>query len=253
MVTVYFIGAGPGDPELLTLKGRDVLMEADVVIYAGSLINPRILNLAKKDALLYDSSGMSLEEIMEIIVRAVREGKTVARLHSGDPSLYSAIGEQVRALAELGIDYRVIPGVSSFQAAAATLGLELTVPEVAQTVILTRISGRTKVPEKERLRKLAKHKASMCIFLSAHKIQEVVEELVEGYGRNAPAVVVYRASWEDERVIRGSLAEIAEKAGEMRTALILVGGFLEPQAEKSKLYDSEFEHGCRRKKSRRKK
>lgn len=246
---VYFIGAGPGDAGLITLKGKAVLEEADVIIYAGSLINPEILEHAKKNALLYDSSGMTLEEIVEVMVNAAREGKTVARLHSGDPSLYSAIGEQIRVLAEKGIEYKVIPGVSSFQAAAASLGLEYTVPEVVQTVILTRISGRTKVPEKERLRELARHRASMCIFLSANKMQEVVEELLESYGARAPAVVIYRASWEDERVIRGCLADIAGKARDVkRTALILVGDFLKPWKARSKLYDPGFEHGYRREK-----
>jgi len=246
---VYFIGAGPGDAGLLTVKGKAVLEEADIIIYAGSLINPEILKYAKKEALLYDSSGMAPKEILGIMVNAAREGKTVARIHSGDPSLYGAIGEQIRALTEKGIGYRVIPGISSFQAAAATLGLEYTVPEVVQTVILTRISGRTKVPEKERLRELARHRASMCIFLSAHKMREVVEELMESYGAGAPAAVIYRASWEDERVIRGCLAEIAEKARDVKkTALILVGDFLKPGKAKSKLYDSEFAHGYRRKK-----
>ena len=246
---VYFIGAGPGDVELLTVKGKAVLEEADIIIYAGSLINPEILRHGKKEALFYDSSGMTLEEILEVMVNAAREGKTVVRLHSGDPSLYGAIGEQIRAIAEKGIEYRVIPGISSFQAAAATLGLEYTVPEEVQTVILTRISGRTKVPEKERLRELAKHRASMCIFLSAHKMQEVVEELLESYGAGAPAAVIYRASWEDEKVIRGSLAKIAEKARDVKkTALILVGDFLKPRKAESKLYDSGFEHGYRGKK-----
>lgn len=246
---VYFIGAGPGDAGLLTVKGKAVLEEADVIIYAGSLINPEILRHAKKGALLYDSSGMTLEEILGVMVNAVREGKIVARLHSGDPSLYGAIGEQIRLLAEKGIKYEVIPGISSFQAAAAALGLEYTVPEVVQTVILTRISGRTRVPEKERLRELARHRASMCIFLSAHKMQEVVEELMESYGAGAPAAVIYRASWEDEKVVRGRLAEIAEKAGDVKkTALILVGDFLKPRKAESKLYDPKFEHGYRRKK-----
>jgi precorrin-4/cobalt-precorrin-4 C11-methyltransferase len=247
-MTVYFIGAGPGDADLLTVKGKALIEEADVIVYAGSLINPEILKYAKKEALLYDSSGMTLEEITRVMVEAAKQGRTVVRLHSGDPSLYSALGEQVRALAGEGIECRVVPGISSFQAAAASLGLEYTVPGVVQTVILTRISGRTGVPMKESLRELAKHKASMCIFLSAHRIKKVVEELLESYSPSTPAAVIYRASWKDERVIRGSLAEIADKAKDVkRTALILVGDFLEPPEARSRLYDADFEHGYRRK------
>lgn len=245
---VYFVGAGPGDADLLTLKGKALIEEADVIVYAGSLVNPEVLRYAKKEAVLYDSSGMTLEEITRVMVKAVKQGKTVVRLQSGDPGLYSALGEQVRALNKEGVEGVVVPGVSSFQAAAASLGVEYTVPGVVQTLILTRMGGRTRVPGKESLRELARHRASMGIFLSAHRIKEVVGELLESYPPSTPAAVVYKASWRDERVIRGSLGEIAEKAGDVgRTALILVGDFLEPPEARSRLYDASFEHGYRRK------
>lgn len=246
-MTVYLVGAGPGDPELLTIKAKNLLRRADVVVYPGSLINPTLLQYVKRDAVLHDSFGKSLEEIVEIIVKASEEGKTVVRLHSGDPSIYGALGEHIRALEERGINYEVVPGVSSFQAAAASLGVEYTVPEVVQTVILTRISGRTKVPEKESLRRLAKARASMCIFLSAHRLEDVVQELLHGYPPDTPVAVVYRASWQDERIIRGSLSEIPLKAKDVRrTALILVGDFLAPPTTRSKLYHPGFTKRLRR-------
>lgn len=245
-MTVYFVGAGPGDPGLLTLRARALLEGADVVVYPGSLINPEILRHVKKDAVLYDSFGMSLEEIVGILAEASRQGKKVVRLHSGDPSIYGALGEHIRALEREGVGFEVVPGVSSFQAAAAALKVEYTVPEVVQTVILTRISGRTKVPEKEKLRRLARARASMCIFLSAHRLGEVVEELLQSYPPETPAAMVYKASWKDERVIRSSLGEIAAKAGDVtRTALILVGEFLNPQETRSRLYYQGFGRGGR--------
>ncbi|WP_457555436.1 precorrin-4 C(11)-methyltransferase [Candidatus Pyrohabitans sp.] len=247
---VYFVGSGPGDPELLTLRAKRLLESADVVVYAGSLTNPAILEFAK-GAELYDSSGMTLEEIVEIMERAVRQGRRVVRLHSGDPSIYGAAGEQIQELKKRGIECELVPGVSSFLAAAARLGVEYTVPGVSQTVILTRIAGRTPVPEKERLEELAKHRASMVIFLSASHIEEVVKQLLRSYPPATPAAVVYRASWEDEMVIRSCLGEIAplvERAGIRRSALILVGDFLEKQGERSRLYNKEFTHGFRRRK-----
>ena len=246
-MTVYLVGAGPGDPGLLTLKAKALLQRAEVVVYPGSLINPEILGHVNKEAALYNSYGMALEEIVNILVEASKAGKTVVRLHSGDPSIYGAIGEHIRALEREGVDYEVVPGISSFQAAAASLGVEYTVPEVVQTVILTRISGRTKVPEKERLRKLARARASMCIFLSAHKLEEVVDELLASYPPETPAAVVYRVSWKDERIIRASLSEIAAKAGDVkRTALILVGDFLRPHGTRSRLYYPGFSKGLGR-------
>ncbi len=244
---VYFIGAGPGDIDLITVKGKKILEKVDVVIYAGSLINTEILNGCKKSSKLFDSAGMTLEEIMDIIIKACENNKTVARLHSGDPSLYGAIAEQIKILEKRNIEYKVIPGVSSFQAAAASLGIEYTVPEVVQSVILTRITGRTKVPEKEKLEDLAKHKASMCIFLSVHKLKDVVNQLLSSYGPDSPVVIIYKASWDDEMVIRGTLSNIVDKSKDIKkTALILVGDFLISSNTESKLYNSEFEHGYRK-------
>ncbi len=240
-MTVYFVGAGPGDPGLLTLRARDLLRKADVVVYPGSLINPEVLQYVRKGADTYDSFGMALEEIVKILVEASRAGKTVVRLHSGDPSIYGAIGEHIRAMEKEGVEYEVVPGISSFQAAAARLGVEYTIPEVVQTVILTRISGRTKVPEKERLRRLARARASMCIFLSAHKIGEVVEELLTSYPPDTPVAVVYKASWRDEKIIKARLSDIAAKARDVKkTALILVGDFLSPPGTRSRLYYPGF-------------
>lgn len=246
---VYFIGAGPGDPELITVKGARLLAEADVVIYAGSLVNPAVLRYAAETAERYDSAGLTLEEIMGVMERSVRAGKTVARLHSGDPSLYGAIGEQMDRLAERGIPYEVVPGVSSCLAAAATLGREFTVPGGTQTLILTRIAGRTPVPPAERLGLLAAHRASMAVFLSVHLIEEVASELAEGYPPLTPVAVVEKASWPTERVVLGTVADIAAKvkeAGIERTALVLVGDFLAAAGARSGLYDPGFSHGWRR-------
>ena len=251
---VYFIGAGPGDPELLTFKGKRIIEQADVIIYADSLIDPRVCSLARSDAEIYKSASLSLEEITGIILSAVKEGKLVARLQSGDPTIYGAIGEQMAALKEHGIDYQVIPGVSSLFAAAASLKAELTVPDVSQTVIITRVEGRTPVPEGESLRSLAAHQATLAIFLSAGMIERVVQELLEGgYPSETPVAVVYRASWEDETVIRAALKDIGGELrgrGIKRQALILVGGVLglEGKGCRSRLYDKGFSHGYRKEK-----
>ena len=230
---VYFIGAGPGDPELLTLKAKKIIERADVIIYADSLVDPRICSFAKKDAEIRGSSDLSLEEIVGIMEKAAREGKIVARLQSGDPFIYGALWEQMKALEERGIDYEIIPGVSSLSAACATLKVELTVPGVSQTVILTRKGGRTPVPEREDLKSLAAHRASMAVFLSVSRLEEIAGELVAGgYPPETPAAVVYRASWEDEKVILGTLEDIAPKVKELgirRQALILVGEALSPR------------------------
>ncbi|GAW91525.1 precorrin-4 C(11)-methyltransferase [Calderihabitans maritimus] len=246
---VYFIGAGPGDPELLTIKGKRILEQAQVVIYAGSLVNKALLQYASPEAEVYNSAGMHLDEMVEVMVRAVRDGKMVARLHTGDPSLYGAIQEQMAALEEHNIPYEVVPGVSSFLAAAASLRLEFTQPGGTQTVIISRLSGRTPVPEKERLGDLARHKASLCLFLSVHKIEEVVSQLREGYPADTPVAVVYKASWPEEVVIRGTLetiAELVKEKGIERTALVIVGECLAPKGERSRLYDPAFSHGYRR-------
>ncbi len=248
---VYFIGAGPGDPELLTLKGEKILNVADLVIYAGSLVNEDILRFCKQDAVIHNSASLNLKQIIELMVKYVNEGKIVARVHTGDPSLYGAIFEQMQELDKYDVEYEVIPGVSSAFAGAALLKKEFTVPEVSQTVIFTRFSGRTPVPEKERLSELSRHRASMVIFLSVTMIDDVVSALLQGYDKDTPVAVVYRASWSDEWVIKGTLTDISEKVKETgikKQALIYVGDFLDPKNfNYSKLYDADFEHGFRTK------
>lgn len=207
---VYFIGAGAGDPELITIKGKKAVEDSQIIIYAGSLVNPEILEY-NPEADIHNSASLSLEEVISIIKKAAAENKNVARIHTGDPSIYGAIKEQIDLLEKNNIDYQIIPGVSSFLAAAAALSAELTLPEVSQTVILSRQAGRTPVPEKEKLSRLAEHQASMAVFLSVQMIEEVVAELLEGYTHDTPAAVVAKASWPDESIIRGTLADIAYK------------------------------------------
>lgn len=248
---VFFVGAGPGDPELLTLKGKAIIKKADILIYAGSLVNPQVLNFKKKGAASYNSASMNLKEIVALIAREVKKGKTVARIHSGDPAIYGAIQEQISLLEKKNISYEVIPGVSSVFAAAAALKKELTLPERSQTVILTRISGRTKVPSRESIDKLAQAQATMAIFLSVAHIEKVMEQLRTGYSPDTPVAVIYKASWPDEKVVRGTLKTIAgkvHKAGIKRQALILVGSALGNTGDKhrSKLYQEGFAHGYRK-------
>jgi precorrin-4/cobalt-precorrin-4 C11-methyltransferase len=243
------MGAGPGDPELITLKAVRALRRADVVIYAGSLVNRDILEYAPEDAEVHNSAHMDLEEITDIMVEACSAGKTVARVHTGDPSIYGAIKEQIRVLEKNSIPYTIIPGVSSVFAAAATLNTELTLPEVSQTVIITRPAGRTPVPPGEDLEELAVHGSTMCIFLGVHMIGDVAEKLMTHYPPDTPVAVVKRASWPDEEVVRGTLSDIAERvraAGISKTAMIIVGRVLEPGDFKaSKLYDAGFSHEYR--------
>lgn len=252
---VYFIGAGPGAPDLLTLRGKRIIERADVIIYADSLIDPKICSFARKEAEIHKSASLTLDEITGLILNAVKEGKMVARLQSGDPSIYGAIQEQMAGLDKVGIEYEIVPGVSSVCAAAASLKAELTVPGISQTIIITRMKGRTAVPEKESLSKLAAHEATLAIFLSVSLVEKVVEELVNGgYANETPVAVVYRATWDDETVIRCTLENVAEKVralGIKRQALILVGSVLNPVEKKhhrSKLYDKPFGHGYRQKK-----
>lgn len=248
---VYFIGAGPGDPELCTVKAQKILQQADVVIYAGSLVNRELLKYCKPDCEIIDSKSMHLDEIIEQMVNAVAQNKLVVRLHTGDPSLYGAIFEQFSELDKHNIGYEVIPGVTSAFAAAAALKREFTVPDISQTVVFTRFSGRTKVPEKENLINIAKLKASLAIFLSVSYISEIVDALLTSYSITTPCAVVYKASWEDEKIIKGTLENIAhlvKQSGIQKTALILVGDFLAPKSiVYSKLYEKDFEHEFRKK------
>ncbi len=250
---VSFVGAGPGDPKLLTLEAERLLRNCRCCVYAGSLVSPAVIDLLPEDAERHDSARLSLEGIMAIYLDAHRRGMDVVRLHSGDPAIYGAIREQMKALDRRGIEYEVVPGVSSFQAAAAALRSELTAPEVAQTIILTRISGRTPVPEEQELDHLAKTRATLCIFLSVHKIQEIARSLSKHYGRQCPAAVVYHASWPDQVTIKGTLSDIAEKtesASIGRGAMILVGWALSDDAPPSRLYDPGFSHGYRKAKEK---
>lgn len=241
---VYFIGAGPGDVDLITVKGRNILETADVVIYAGSLVSPKHLKFCKDGCKFYNSASMTLDEVINV----VKESKDllVVRLHTGDPSIYGAIKEQMDELEKFNIAYTVVPGVSSFTAAASVIKKEFTLPSVSQTVILTRVEGRTPVPEKEDLEKLASIGASMALFLSVSMIDKVVEKLKRGYKRDdVPVAVVFRATWDDESYIIGTLNDIAQKvknAGITKCAQILVGDFIDCDYEKSLLYDKSFSH-----------
>jgi precorrin-4/cobalt-precorrin-4 C11-methyltransferase len=246
---VYFVGAGPGDPELLTLRAARLLSCCRICIYAGSLVSPAVMELVNRNAMLYDSAGMNLDEIIAVCLKAREDRTDVVRLHSGDPSIYGAIREQMSALDKAGISYEVVPGVSAFQAAAAALNVELTAPEVAQTVILTRTSGRTPLPKEQELTRLAATQATLCIFLSGHKIAEVARILEDPYGGDCPAAVVYHASWPDQKIVTGTLTDIAgraEAAGIGQTSLILVGRALGRDIAPSKLYDKAFTHGFRK-------
>lgn len=240
---VYIVGAGSGDVELITVKGLKRVKEADIIIYAGSLVNPEILKEAKENCQIYNSAYMNLEEVIDVIKKGHSEGKNIVRLHTGDPSIYGAIREQMDILRENNIPFENIPGVSSFCGAAAALQAEYTLPAVSQTVILTRMEGRTAVPEKESIESLSKHNATMIIFLSVGMIDELVKRLMEGYSENTPAAVVYKATWKDEKIVRGILSDIALKtkeAGINKTALVIVGNCLGDDYELSKLYDKNF-------------
>lgn len=246
---VYFVGAGAGDPELLTVKGKRLIDNADTIIYAGSLVNPAVLADRRPDCQVYDSAGMTLEEVLVVMQETEAQGKTTVRVHTGDASIYGAIREQLDALDKLGIPHTVVPGVSSFLAAAAAMQKEYTLPDVTQTVILTRMEGRTPVPERERLEELAKHRATMIIFLSVGRIAELAERLRTAYPAATPVAVVYKASWPEEKIVTGTLLDIAEKvqaAGITKTALVTVGEFLGDTYALSKLYDKTFTHEFRK-------
>ena len=241
---VHFVGAGSGAVDLITVRGAKLLSEADVVIYAGSLVNPEHLNRCKADCEIHDSAKLTLEEVIEIIKNADAQGKTTVRLHTGDSSIYGAVREQFDELDALGIAYDVCPGVSAFCGAAAALKAEYTLPDVSQTVIITRMEGRTPVPEKEKIRSLAAHQSTMVLFLSTGLLEGLQAELMAGgYAPETPAAIVYKATWPDEKQFRFRLCDLARTAKEnniTKTALIVVGGFLGEQYERSKLYDPSF-------------
>lgn len=248
---VFFVGAGPGDPELMTLKGLSLLKQADVIVYTGSLINPSILSSAKPSARKYDSAIMHLDEIVELIAKSVKQGERVVRLCAGDPSIYGATQEQIDILKAQGIECEVVPGVSSFLAAAASIKKELTLPGVSQTVIITRPGGRTPALRSESLKRLAQHGATMVIFLGVQQIRKLCKELTEGgYPGSTPVVVLYKVSWPEETIIRGTIDNIAGKVERSRIskmAIVIVGRILsEGGFSRSKLYDPLFTHAHRK-------
>ena len=247
---VYFVGAGCGAPDLITLRGAKLLGQADAVIYAGSLVNPELLELTKADCQIYNSAHMTLEEITAVMLEMESMGKMTVRLHTGDPCLYGAIREQMDCLDHKGISYEYVPGVSSFCGAAAALQAEYTLPEVSQSVVITRMAGRTPVPERESIASFAVHGATMVIFLSTGMLPALREELIKGgYSPKTPAAIVYKASWPEEKTVRGTVDKLPEMAAEngiQKTALILVGDFLKGCKERSKLYDPSFTHEFRK-------
>lgn len=241
---VHFVGAGPGAPDLITLRGAKLLKEADVVIYAGSLVNPVLLGLCREDCKIYNSAQLTLEQVIAICQETEQAGKTTVRLHTGDPSIYGAIREQMDYLRDSGIPFDVTPGVSSFCGAAAAIPAEYTLPGISQTVILTRMAGRTPVPQGERIEDLAQHGAAMVIFLSAGMLPKLQEALLKGaYTPETPAALVYKATWPEEKVVHtplGMLAKAGADHGISKTALVLVGDFLGGSYDRSKLYDPGF-------------
>jgi len=250
--TVYFVGSGPGDPELITLKAKKLVELADVIIYSGSLFNPKNLEYARKDAKLYDAAIIDREKIYQILRNSANEGHLAIRFHDGDPALFSTIREQIDKLEGDGIRCKVVPGVTAILGAAADLNLELTLPGITQTLIVTRAELRTPVPERESIAELAKHGATMAFYLSVHLIGDIVKELLKGgvYTEKTPAAVVYKATWDDEKIIKGTLENIAKKTRDARiikTALIIVGDVISPaKYEYSKVYDAGFTHGYRK-------
>ena len=250
MSEVFFVGCGPGDPELITVKAKKLIQKADVVVYSGSLIPDPILKLCKKGK-LYDAAKLVREEIFDLLYKNAKKDKLVVRLHDGDPSIYGAIKEQIDNLGKKGIKSTVIPGVTAFLASAAALGMQLTLPGVTQTIIVTRGESRTKVPKREKISELAKHKATLIFYLSIQLISKLVTEAIEGgYKKSTPVAVVYRASWPDQKIIKGTLEDIAKKIKEekiTRTAIVIISDVIDPKTyEYSKLYDKKFSHGYRK-------
>lgn len=247
---LYFVGAGPGAVDLITMRGYKLLTEADVVIYAGSLVNPELLNFTKKVCKIHNSAHMTLEEVIEVVKKAESENKMTVRLHTGDSSIYGAVREQMDILEKLGIKYDVVPGVSSFCGAAAAINAEYTLPDVSQTVIITRMEGRTPVPERESIRSLAAHKSTMVLFLSSGLTEKLSKELIAGgYEPETPVAVVYKATWPDEKIFRCTVETLHQTMKENNienTALILVGNFLGKDYSRSRLYDPDFTHRFRK-------
>ena len=252
---IYIVGAGPGDPELITVKGLNILQSADVILYTDSLVNEELIAKAKPEAEVLKTAGMHLEEIVDVMVARVKSGKMVARIHTGDPSMYGAIMEQIALLKKEDIGYEVIPGVSSVFASAAAIGAELTIPDLTQTLILTRAEGRTPVPEFEKLRDLASHHCTIALFLSATLTKKIVKELqAAGWKDETPVAVIQRASWPDQKIVRTTLVNLDEdmrKNGIRKHAMILAGWALDPTIHdkdeyRSKLYDASFTHGFRK-------
>ena len=246
---VNFVGAGPGAADLITVRGKELLENADIIIYAGSLVNPVLLDYARESCEIYNSATMTLEEVTDVMIKGEREGKAVVRLHTGDPAIYGAIREQMDILDTENIEYEVCPGVSSLFGTAAALKAEYTLPEVSQSVIVTRMAGRTPVPDRESIASFAAHHATMVIFLSTGMLEKLSEELIKGgYEPDTPAAIVYKATWDDEKVVRTTVKDLAESAAKnniTKTALITVGGFLSSAYERSKLYDPTFTHEFR--------
>jgi len=249
---VFFVGCGPGDPELITVKAKKLIQKADIVVYSGSLIPPAILKLCKKGK-LHDASGLVREEIFEILYKNAKKDKLVVRLHDGDPSIYGAIKEQIDNLQEKGISSVVVPGVTAFLASAAELGTQLSLPGVTQTIIVTRAESRTKVPKREKISELAKHKATLIFYLSVHLLSDIVKEsLAGGYKKSTPVAVVYRATWKDQKIVKGTLDNITKKVRDekiTKTAIVIISDVIDSKSyEYSKLYDKKFSHGYRKSK-----
>lgn len=246
---IKFVGAGPGDPELITLKGHRALSEADIVIYAGSLVNPALLDACKGGCIVHNSAYLNLEEIIDLCVKGTQKGKKVVRLHTGDFSIYGSLREQIERLKQENIPYELIPGVSSFLGAASALEIEYTIPEITQSLIITRMEGRTPVPEAESIRSFAKHGASMAIFLSTGLMDKVMEELTEGgLEKDTPVAVIYKATWPDQKIVMGTIETICDKVSEEgieKTALIIVGKCLGASFNDSLLYHKDFKHEFR--------
>ena len=247
---IYFVGAGPGAPDLITVRGLELLRRAHTVVYAGSLVNPALLEETPPECQLFNSAAMTLEQVLDKLCQAEGPGRMVVRLHSGDPSLYGAIREQMDALRERGLSFEAVPGVSSFCAAAAALQIEYTLPGVSQTVILSRMQGRTPVPERESISSLAAHGATMVLFLSSGMLPELCACLQEGgYSPDTPAALVYKASWPEERIVRGTvstLPQLGAEAGICSTALVVIGNCLGDDYQWSRLYAADFSHGFRK-------